>query len=224
MKPLKEERMKEEEIEESRTSEKVAPSGGIVIKINTKTALALVIVLVIAGALFFFKDLFVVAIVDGKPVTRIDVVRELEKRSGKQALDAMIIKRLVNAEMNKKNITASDEEVSAEIKNIEAQMAARGGTLQQILDQQGMSQEDLREQVGDQKRVEKFFADKLAVSDEEVAKYMKDNSITVPEGKDPKELSGQIKDQLKQQKLSTEVDAWIAGLKSAANIRYLKTY
>ena len=52
------------------------------------------------------------------------------------------------------------------------------------------------------------MADKLEVTDEEVAKYITDNSITIPEGQEVL-ANAQIKEQLRSEKLNTEATTLI---------------
>jgi len=83
--------------------------------------------------------------------------------------------------------------------------------------------EDLKKQIIFQMEVEKLVADKINVTDEEVAQYIKDNAISIPEGQEAT-TTAQIKDELRNQKLSTEGKALIATLKSQAKIRYFVNY
>ena len=57
-------------------------------------------VLVIALAYGFVK-MFVAAYVNGRLISRLSVVRELEKQGGKKTLDALIIKSLIAQEAKK---------------------------------------------------------------------------------------------------------------------------
>lgn len=223
MKPKMKDSEEEDAIEEAALAPAKA-SQTVVVRLNVKLLVLIAIVLVVAAGLFFAKSLFVVAVVNGTPITRLAIVKELEKRSGKQALESMITKKLVDAELKKKNISISDEEVAQEIQKIEAQIAQQGGTLQAILDGQGMSRAELSEQIASQKKLEKLFASTVAVSDEDVATYIKNTKTTIPEGEEGKAQTAQLKDQLRQQKLSSEIDQWIMDIKKAASITYLKTY
>ena len=223
MKPKMKDSEEEEAVEEA-TSAPTKQSQAVVIRLNVKLLVGIIVLILVAVGLFFAKSLFVVAIVNGTSITRLAVIQELEKRSGKQALDAMITKKLVEDELAKKNITVSEEEVSAEIKKIEGQLAQQGGTLQAILDQQGVDLNELSEQIATQKKLEKMFSSTVTVSDEEVAAYIKEAKVTVPEGAEGAALTTQAKEQLRQQKVGGEINKWIEGLKTTASIKYLKTY
>lgn len=192
-------------------------------KINPKTAIIIAAIIVVAGLAYIYKGLFIAATVDGIPIGRLDVIKRLESSSGKNVLDSLIIEKLVQREASRNNIVISDDEVNAEIKKIEDQVKASGATLEEALSAQGMTMEDLKEQIILQKEVEKLVADKITVTDEEVAQYIKDNKITLPAGNEAT-TTAQIKEGMRSQKLSIEANALITALKSQAKIRYFVNY
>jgi len=197
------------------------------IKINVKSAkrygiIAAAIVAVLAAG-FLAKGLFIAAMVDGSPVSRLAVISELEKVSGKQALDSLITKKLVDAAAAKKGIAVSADEISAEIKKISDQLVSQGQTLAAALAGAGMIQADLEKQILSQKKMEKLVADKISVTAEEVAQYIKDYKVPVTKGQEV-EMNSQIQDQLRQQKLSDASGALIESLRSAAKIWYWVSY
>ena len=82
-------------------------------------ALAALIILFIILLLYFFKGLFIAAIVNGEPITRLSVVKELEKQSGKATLDNLITKKLILQEAKKRNVQVTKADLDSEIKKIE---------------------------------------------------------------------------------------------------------
>ena len=194
------------------------------LKINKKIVVPIAGVLLILAGLFYLKGLFVAVLVNGSPISRIQVIEELEKQSGKQALESLITQKLIQGELDKKNITVANDAINEEIKKIEARVSQQGGTLQMALAQQGLTEKKFRERVVLQKRLEKLLADKTAVSDEEVSKYIKDNKIAPSQNTKPEDIKNQIKDQLKQQKFSQQAQELVTNLKKTATIRYFVTY
>jgi len=172
---------------------------------------------------YIYKGLFIAATVNGSPISRLAIIQELEKASGKNLLDSLIIEKLVQNEANAKKITVSNDEINGEIKKIEDRIVAQGSTLDAALAAQGMTMEDLKKQIILQKEVEKMVADKINVTDEEVTQYIKDNAISIPEGQEAT-TTAQIKDELRNQKLNKEAAALITTLKSQAKIRYFVNY
>ena len=183
-----------------------------------------VAVILIIVALFFAKGHFVAATVNGSPISRWSVIKELEKQGGKQALEAIIDKKLIETELNKQKITATKEEVDAEIEKIKAQVASQGGTLEAALAQQGMTEEKLREQITIQKKLEKLLAYKVAITDAEIDTYIKDSKATPPKDIKMEDFRKQISDQLKGQKFQQEAQKWVSDLTASAKIKYYVNY
>lgn len=188
------------------------------------------IILIVAAALvvilgFAFRKVFIVATVNGSPVSRMALVKGLEKSFAKQVLESLIAEKLITQGLDKANSTATDEEVNANIKIIEDRVTAQGTTLAKELEAEGATMAEFRTQVTLQTRIEKMFQDKTTVSDEDAVKYIKDNKVTVPAGKDEEaKLHDAIKNQLRLEKLSATVQEWVGKLRSEASINYLRKY
>ena len=91
------------------------------------------------------------------------------------------------------------------------------------MSEQGITLSYLKDQITVQKELEGLLADQIAVSDADVKKYIADNKITVPKGQEAN-FNDQIKNQLKQQKLSDSASALIETLKAKSKIRYFVNY
>ncbi len=207
--------VEEIKIEEEKPKKKIIISvKGIII------AAAIIAILVLV---YVFKGQFIAATVNGSLISRHAVIAELERVSGKNALESLITEKLINAEANKKGITVSDEEIAMEIKKIEDQIKAQGGTLEAALATQGLTQEIFEKQILINKKLEKLLADKIQVSDAEIKQYITDNKVTIPAGQEAT-YNEQIKSQLQQEKLSTSASALIASLRAAAKINYFVKY
>jgi len=125
--------------------------------ISTKTAIIIAVIIILAALVYYYKGLFIAATINGSPITRLAVIKELEKASGKQVLDSLITKKLINNEAIKKGISITSEEVDAEIKTIEDQIKAQGQTLEQALATKNMKLEDLKQQILTRKTLKKFL-------------------------------------------------------------------
>ncbi|MFA6252774.1 MAG: SurA N-terminal domain-containing protein [Patescibacteria group bacterium] len=193
------------------------------IKISKKLIIIISIIIVLGILAWFSKSLFVAAIVDGHPISRASVVQKLEKEAGKNLLESLVIEKLIQNEAKVKKITVSDEEINAEITKIETQITSQGDTMDSALAAQNMTIDDLRGQIVTQKELEKLLADKVAVTDEEVAKYIADNQVPMTAGQEAT-INEQIKSELRNQKLSTEAQTFIASLKAKAKIQYWVNY
>jgi len=190
---------------------------------RTKSLIVLVVVLVGAG--YYFKGHFIAAKVDGHIISRMAVISQLERRGGKQELDLLINKQLILNEADKMDIMVTDQEIKEDIDKLQAQVAVQGMTLEQLFVNQGISREEFEREITIQKKAEKVLADKIAVSDEEVQKYIKDNKI--PLDKDTakaNEQKVQIKDQLRIGKFNTEIMTWLQDARAKAKIKMYKNY
>jgi foldase protein PrsA len=186
--------------------------------------LIIIALLVIGGLFYLGRGLFIAAMVNGKPISRFALDKELEKQGGKQTLDDLISKTLISAEAKKAGITITNDDVQKEIQKISDQVQAQGSTLDAALAMQGATRASLEENIRIQKTVEGLLKDKLVVSDEETKSYYDQNQSVY--GKDSKfeDLKDQIKQSLAQQKLSAEFKAWMDKLKSEAGISYFVNF
>lgn len=204
-------------------AEKAPEEKALHIKLNRKTLIIVGIVLAVVVVAYLLKGLVIAATVNGAPISRFAVISELEKVSGKNALESLITRKLISDEARVKGITVSKEEVAAEIKNIADRLKAQGQDLATALQSANMKQSDLEEQISAQKVVEKLVADKITVTGEEVADYIKEYKVPVTKGQEV-EVNSQIQEQLRQQKLSEASSALVETLRAAAKIRYFVNY
>jgi len=194
------------------------------IKDNWKILLPLAIVVIVALAVWWGRSLFVAAIVDGEPISRLAVIRELEKRSGGQALDTMVIKKIILKRALERGVSISSDDVEQEITTLEGRMSEQGTTLDAALKEQGMTLDQFKEQIILQKALEKILEDKVAVSDEEIAKYLKDTQAVKPASMTEEDFKSKVREQIKNQKFGTEVETWLTEQKQKANIQYFVDY
>ena len=185
----------------------------------------LVVVLIILGAIMYrYRGLFVAATVNGTPIGRLDVVREAEAQAGKKALDFMIVTTLIEQEAKKKNISISNEDIAAQVKKIQDSVAAQGGTFDDFLKQQGITEDQLKKDIILQLRLEKLVNNQPDVTDAEVDAYIKNNGVTIDSKQDQTSLRNQIKDQIKQNKFNDAARTYVSTLRSQAKINYFVNY
>jgi len=191
--------------------------------ISVKTVALVLIALAIGFALYYYRGLLVAATVNGNPISRLSVINELEGRSGKAALDSLIIKKLINDEFAAKNLSINEGDVDSKVKEIEDQLKVQGQTLESALSVEGMSVAALREQIRIQLKLEKLAEAEVNISDEDVNRYIEENKIPIEKEKEA-EAKNQIKEQLRQQKLQEVIPTIIQNLKSQAKINYIVNY
>jgi foldase protein PrsA len=183
-------------------------------------AMILIGVLVLGGLLFLLRKQFVVAFVNGKPIMRTEYVAAMEKQVGKQALENLVIGKLIKDEAAKTGVSISQEELDAEITQIETQLSGQGQNLDAALETEGMTRTQLIEEIRMQKLVEKMASGEVEVTEEEIDKYLSDNKDFLPEDATEEELRDQAKSQLSSQNKNASIQDWISSLKVAANVVY----
>lgn len=210
----------------SKVTESIAKLNAVFKKLasNKKNMIILVAALLFLGAGYLLKDVFIVAMVNGKPVYRWSVVQRLEDQGGKQILDSLITEALVKQAIKDSGVKVEQAEIDAAVSEIEGRIAAQGMTLDQALKDQGMTKDQLIEDIVMQKSAEKIVGDKVQVTDEEVAAYIEENKQYFPEGSDLESMKDLVKSQLKSSKVSTEIQTWVQSLQDNAKIIYLKNY
>lgn len=196
------------------------PLGAIFSKISKRSLLLALAVIALTGLVYYFKGLFIAATVNGKPISRLSLIQKMEKQSGKQALDSLIVEILILQEAKKQNINVGPDEINTEIKKIEDSLTAQGQNLDQLLSFQGLSREDLRKQIELQKTAVAIVKKDIKVTDEEIESYLETSKESFPEGTDSGELREQTKKQLEQQKIDQEIQSLVQDLREKAKINY----
>ncbi len=188
--------------------------------VKKSALLWLIPVVIILLALYYSKGLFVAATVNGQPISRLAIIRDLEKRSGKQALQSAVTKVLLLQEAKKRHISISQKDIDDQIKKIETSLKAQGQDLSQALASQGMTRDDLTTQVEQQLILEKILADKTKVTDKEIADFIEKNKSSFPENTSEADMKKTATSQLQNEKLSTEANKLLDSLMKQAKVHY----
>lgn len=191
---------------------------------KTRKFLMLLFLILVGGILFYFKGLFIVATVNGQPVTRIALIQELEKRNGKQMLSSLITQILIQQEAQKLNISVSQKEIEDAVKKAEESLKKQGQNLDSALAIRGLTRNDFITQIKFQKLFEKILAKDIKVTDKEVSDYIEKNKDSIPTDLKPEEATASVRQRLEQQKLEPKVQSWIQNLQSKAKINYFINY
>ena len=181
-----------------------------------------IIILLVALALWFLRSQIIVAMVNGKPITRFKLISELEKQRASQILDSLVTMELVNQAINEADIKVDDQEIADQMAEIEATLASQNQNLDDILAMQNLTREDIEKDIKLNLQVDKILADKIQVTDEEVMEYFETNKEILGEDANFEEMKKDIEAQVIQEKRSAAQQEWLETLRSEANIRYLK--
>jgi len=209
---------------------KSAPAEDSIKTSSTKTKHSKIAVAIIGGILllllvmFALKSFLIAATVNGQPISRITVIKELEKQGGQQTLEGLITRALIVQEAEKRNLTISEDEIAAEIKKIEESLKDQQTTLDEALSLQGMSREDLNRDIRLQLLVQKLVEEKVSLTDEEVEKYVQENDSFFPEDATQEKKLEDGREQLRQQKISVETQNLIDELRKSAKTIFFVNY
>jgi foldase protein PrsA len=191
----------------------------------TKKNLLLSVLFVFIVAVFitgyFYRSAFIVATVNGKPITRVMLWKVLEQQGGAQTLDTLITQELIAQEGNKQNISVSQQEIDQELQEIEKSVSVQGLSLEQALASQGMTKEELVEQVRIQKTLELLVVESTVVTDVELNEAIKQATESGQE--DTPEFREQIKTELEQTKLTQAIQNYLATIRQDAEVNILNT-
>lgn len=189
---------------------------------KAKTLLIVFLTPVLLGLfLFSFKDYYFAAIVNNRPITRHSLDRELEKQGGRQVLEGLITEILILQEAKEQKVEISQEEIEAKMGEIETQVTSQGSDLDTLLEAQGQTRQDLEEQIEVQLIVEKIVDKDVVISEEELENYFEENKEFLAEGATFEEIKEDLRESLRQEKISNQTQAWLEGLKQKAKIYYL---
>lgn len=212
----------------SRTSRVVAsakesPKNLTPKKLSRKKLYIIGAVIITAILLFVFKSLFVAALVNGSPISRLSVIQLLEKQAGKKALDSIVTKTLILQEAQKQNINVSQQDINSEMKKVEDNFKSQGQSFDDILKSQGLSRGDLEEQIKLQKIVTKM-AGNITVSDKDIDDYIEKNKESLSEATDQAKLKEDVKAQLMDQKTQEKIQSIVQNLQQKAKILYFVNF
>lgn len=176
---------------------------------------------ILAGLLFLAKSIFLAALVNGRPISRLALTSELERQGGQKVLDSLIEKSLIFQEGGRAGVKIDKVVVEAEISRIEGLLKEQNLTLDEALSMRGETRASLSEQVRLQKTVEALLAQKINITEEEIKDYFDNNKDIFGANAKFEHVKSDVKDQLYQQKLNSEYSKWIEELKAKAKILYL---
>lgn len=193
------------------------------IKVRKSYLILLVLVFLLGFLVWTFKGFFIVATINGSPITRLSVIQDLERQNGKQVLNSLVTKTLILQEAQKRNITVGQKEIDNEIKKIEKDFQKQGKNFDELLAAQGLTRERVKEQISIQKIIEKMLEKDIKVTDKEVDEYIEKNKEALQDIK-PEDLKKQVQQQLRTQKLSDKFQTLLADLQKNAKINYFVNY
>jgi len=180
---------------------------------------------VLAVIAYYGMKLFFVASVNGQLISRIKIIQELEKQSGKQVLDIFVLKALIEQDAKKNKIEVTKKDIDSEYAKLEKSVVAQGTTMDVLLAQQAMNKKELLEEIRLQLLVTKM-AGEAQISNKEIDEYLSAfESQSLESGTETEAPSREsVKESLKKQKLQEKIQTYMSELKTKAKINYFVTY
>lgn len=112
--------------------------------------------------------------VNGEKVTKDELYQIMYKQGGEAALDNLITERLIQQEANKQKIAVTDQDVETELADIKARFPNEQ-QFNDILAQNNLTLEKLKEELRTQVKVTKLFEGKMDLTDTKVKEYFEKN-------------------------------------------------
>ena len=187
---------------------------------NLKSSKKLYLGLIISGVLLlaiYKKNWFVAALVNGSPISNLELQTKLNAQFKTQILTQMINEKIIMDEARKGSAIPTEEEVNQKIKELETQVGG-AETLDMLLSQQGQSRSSLKDQVRVQLAISKLYINEATVSAEEVTSFIATNKDQL-KATDSAAQEIEATDALKQQKLSEIFTQKFQDLRSKAKIQ-----
>jgi len=207
----------------SKKSEQIIKREAIVGKdLKPKKVLWPIIVLLVILALWFLRDQVIVAMVNGKPISRFQVISELEKQGASQILDSLVTMELVNQAINEAQIEIDEQAVADQMTEIETYYSSLDQNLDDLLATQNITRAEVEQDIRLNLQVDKILADKIQVTEEEIMAYFETNKEFLGEDANFEEMKQDIEAQVIQEKRAEAQQEWLETLRSEANIRYLR--
>jgi hypothetical protein len=214
--PKKDSVVEEETV--SRTSTSRISVGGRSVKIHRSTVFIVLGILLLGFILYYGRGFFVAAVVNGQPVSRLSLVQETERQSGKQAMAMLVRNILVEQEAKKQNVTVSEKQVADQVKTIQNNLSKQGQNLDDMLKLEGMSRDDLNKIVRLDLLVSKIVGKQIKITDKDVNDYIEKNKDILPKNEKGDALKKIVRERIKQEQLPEKAQAWFAELEKKANI------
>ena len=181
--------------------------------------LLLALLVILVGFFLVKKGYVVAAVVNGKPIFRWELNKQLATRFGQQTLESMITERLITGAAQKEGVITSQADVDAKVVSI-TQTLGPDVNLEELLQYQGMTKEDFENQIRLQLTVEKVLGKCVTVEESEIDTFIQGNRETMT-ATDEASLRSEARNTLLSQKTSEKMQPWLMELRDKAKITKL---
>lgn len=185
-------------------------------KISRKN-LILIAIFILVALLWKFRSNFIVAMVNGQPISRWQLNDRMMKKFGGQTLDSIINERLILAAARQKGIFIKSEDIDARTKQIEQRLNGKI-SLDDALKAQGLTRDDFKKELEIQLSIEKMFDKEATVAASEIDDYLAKNGQAYKDATDPGAVREDVKSMLSQQKVNDLFEKWFADVSKNAKV------
>lgn len=184
---------------------------------KSKKIYLIILVLGILLLAVYKKGWFIAAVVNGTPVTNLELQSKLNDQFKTQTLNQMINEKIILSEAAKNNALPTQQEIDQKIADLERSVGGKDA-LNSLLSQQGQTISSLKEQVMVQLAITKLYEKDATVSASEVEKFLSENKSLL-RATDSAGQQKEAEETLKQQKLSQIFTQKFQELRQKANIK-----
>jgi len=186
------------------------------VKGNKTTKIVILLAFILLFALALSKGYILVAIVNNKPIFRMQLDQAMMSRFGKQTLEGMISEELIAKEAGRLGVTITQEEINKQEDEV---LKSFGGkvNLDELLKFQGTTKAEFDSQIKLQLLVNRMMEKDVTVTDEEIATY-KETNKAIMVSSDEADLTEEARKTLIEQKVNEKIQPWFTELKNKAKI------
>ena len=127
----------------------------------------------------------VVASVNGEKISKNDLFDEMVKLNGPQALESLILQKIIELEAKEQKIIVSDEDIENELETYYDYYGGKEIFIQN-LEMSGHSFDDVKNDLAINIKVKKLLEPRIKVEDEELEEYFENNKDTFAQDKQAK--------------------------------------
>lgn len=136
------------------------------------------------------------ATVEGEKISKDDLYDFLVKSGGKEALEALIDEKVIMLEAKKEKIEIDDKDIDKEL-DLYTENAGGEDALKNVLEQQGLTKDDLKEDIVKYLSIRKMVEPRIKITDEDIAASFEENKemLDQPEQVEASHILVELKDE-----------------------------
>ena len=142
-----------------------------------KAALAVILLTVVLAGTSCSADKDAVAKVNGEAITKDQLYDAMVKQGGQQALDMLIMEKIVEMEAKKQGVQVTDEDVDKEIDKMAEQYGDRE-TFERIIGMYGYNMDGIKKDISMSLKIEELLRPSISITEEEMREYFEENKET----------------------------------------------